>query len=111
MILIALLTGVLGVAGSLALRRNTARARSLRNSKGLADERFILLALPGVSLFLLGAGLLGLVLPGIGGALGNVLGVLLAIPCVALMGFGGYLAILGFGSGPAPNWVKPKSDR
>ena len=111
MILIALLAGVLGLAGSLALRRDTARARSLRNSKGLADERFSLLALPGVSLFLLGAGLLGLILPGIGGALGNVLGVLLAIPCVAIIGFGAYLAILGFGSGPAPSWAKPKSDR
>ena len=111
MVLIALVGGVLGLIVSWALRRDTKRARSLRNSKGVADERFVLLLLPGISLFLLGAGLLGVIVPGIGGALGTVGGILLAIPCLAVLGLGIFCAGLGMGSGPVPTWAKPKWDR
>ncbi len=110
MVLISLVAGILGLAVSLAMRRNTARARSLRKSSGLADERFVLLLLPGISMFLLGAGILGLVLPGIGGAFSVPIGVLLAAPGVVLIGFGIFLAGAGLGSGPAPTWAKPRGD-
>ncbi len=108
MILVALVAGVLGLVASWALRRPTKRARRAREAGGIADERMVLLSLPGVSLILLGVGLLGLVVPGIGGFLPVVVGVLLAIPCVAIAGFGIYLSFLGLTRGKIPEWLLPR---
>ena len=98
MIVIALIAGALGVVLSLALRRDTTRARQVVQSGGVLDQRFVYVLLPGFSLLLVGMGGLGLVLPGVGGALGNFLGPLLAALCA--------LVTLA-GSGPAPNWALP----
>lgn len=109
MIVVALITGVLGLVVSWALRRPTTRAKRLRKGEGIADERMILLSLPGVSLILVGVGLAGLVAPGIGGFLGTVLGVLLIVPCLALIALGFYLSVLGMGKSRIPDWVLPKN--
>lgn len=107
MIVIALIAGALGVVLSLALRRDTTRARQVVQSGGVLDQRFVYVLLPGFSLLLVGMGGLGLVLPGVGGALGNFLGPLLAALCALVTLAGIVLAVLGLGSGPAPNWALP----
>ncbi len=108
MIMVALIIGALGLVASWALRRPTARAKSLRKSEGVADERMVLLSLPGFSLIMLGMGLVGIVAPGVGGFLGTFLGIALLIPCAAIAGFGLYLSILGLGKARIPQWLEPK---
>lgn len=108
MIVVALIAGAFGLVVSWALRRPTTLAKKLRASQGVADERMILLSLPGVSLILLGAGLAGLIAPGIGGFLGTVLGVALIIPCLAMIILGVYLSVLGLGKSRIPDWLLPR---
>ncbi len=108
MIMVALIVGVLGLIASWALRRPTARAKNLRKSEGVADERMVLLSLPGISLIMLGMGLGGLIAPGVGGFMGTFLGVLLLIPCIAIVVFGLYLSFLGLGKSPIPQWLEPR---
>lgn len=107
-IIIALVSGVLGLILSLALRRDTERAHKLRDTGGIVDERFALLSIPGFSLILLGAGLLGLLVPGVGGWLGNFVGPVLMIVCGAVIVAGLYMSILGMGKGKIPEALKPK---
>lgn len=109
MIVVALIAGALGLVVSWALRRPTARAKRLRSKEGIADERMILLSLPGVSLLLFGSGLAGLIAPGIGGFLGVPLGILLIIPCLAMIILGIYLSVLGLGKSRIPGWLLPRT--
>lgn len=107
-IIIAFVSGLLGLFASLALRRDTDAAAKLRNSTGLVDERFALLSLPGFSLILLGAGAFGLVAPGMGGWLGPVFGPVLAGLAIAIAMLGVYLSVLGMGKKPIPDFAKPR---
>lgn len=107
MIIFALVSGLLGLGASLALRRDTDRARNLRETGGIVDERFALLSLPGFSLMLLGVGVLGLVVPGIDGFLGTFWGYLLAFLAAAIALFGLYMSILGLGKRPIPLFLQP----
>lgn len=111
MIVIALVGGILGLIASWALRRDTQKAQELRRSEGIADERMILLSLPGFSLILLGIALFGLIAPGIGGFLGNFFGIVLALLCAGIALFGLYLSVLGLTHLPIPPWLLPKSER
>ncbi len=79
----------------------------MRTSGGILDDRFVFMMLPGFSLLLLFSGLLGLIMPGVGGALGYF-GYLLAAACVAGLIFGVYLTFAGLGSSPVPEWALPK---
>lgn len=80
----------------------------MRSKEGVADERMILLSLPGVSLILFGTGLAGLIAPGIGGFLGTTLGILLIIPCLAMIFLGVYMSVLGLGKSRIPDWLLPR---
>ncbi len=77
-------------------------------SDGLVDEKFVFMSLPGFSLLLLGAGGLGLVVPGIGGAFGSVLGPVLAILCGAVAVFGFVLSVWGLFATTTPQWTLPR---
>lgn len=108
MIVIALVAGALGIVLSLALRRDTSRVRQIINGGGIVDQRFAYVLVPGFSLLLLGMGGLGVVLPGVGGALGYFLGPLLAALCGIVALGGAVLSVFGLGSGPAPDWALPR---
>ena len=107
-IIIALVSGVLGLILSFALRRDTERAHKFRTTGGFVDERFVLLSLPGFSMMLVGAGFLGLLAPGVGGWLGNVVGWALMVACGAVVVAGLYLSVLGMGKGKIPEALKPE---
>ncbi len=107
-ILLALVSGLLGLFISLALRRDTKRARDIREGGGLVDESFVLLSLPGFSLILLAAGVFGFLSPGIGGWLGDFWGYLV-LGLLALVALGGFwLSALGLLGRPVPSWLAPK---
>ncbi len=106
-ILIALVAGALGLVVSLALRRNTKRARSWEKTQGIADQQFVFALLPGVSLVLLGMGGLGLVLPGLGTALNPVLGPTLAVIAGTVALAGVVLSFYGLFVKNLPQWLLP----
>lgn len=109
MIIFALVGGALGLIVSLALRRDTARARSLRTPGAFLDERFVFLSLPSFSFLLLGFGLLGLSTPLLGGgAAATLLGVVLGAGggALALLGIAG--SVWGLFSQTIPPFAFPK---
>lgn len=107
MIIVALTTGFLGLVISLALRRDTGKKRPWQEGQGLADEQFVFASLPGISLLLLGMGALGLIVPGVGGALGSVVGPLLAVLAAAVVLVGLVLSFYGMFARQLPAWLIP----
>lgn len=109
MIVIAFVGGLLGAAISLALRRDTERARALRKPGSFTDDKFAFLSLPSFSLLLLGFGVIGLAGPLFGGSASST------IVAVTLMAAGALAAAVGaagslwglFGSN-VPQFALPK---
>ncbi len=107
MIVIALSAGLLGLILSLALRRDTGKKRFWQENQGVADARFVFASLPGVSLLLLGMGALGLIVPGVGGALGSFVGPPLAVLAAAVVLAGLVLSFYGMFARQLPDWLLP----
>lgn len=108
MIIIALAAGIIGTVISLALRRNTTRARSWETAGGLMDERFVYLTLPGFSLLMLGVGAVGLVQPLTGGeGFSGIIGMILlaVVGAVALAGL--VISVWGLFASSTPHWALP----
>lgn len=104
MIVIALISGVLVAVVSLALRRDTARARGLRSSGGLVDDRFVFLSLPGFAMLLLGFGALGLAMP-----LGDsIVAVLLRALAAGVAIIGGAASLWGLFARSVPRFARPR---
>lgn len=103
MVFVALTVGLLAGGASLWLRADTPSSRWWEHSRGIVDERFAFATLPGLSLLLLGVGVLALA----GLALQGVMFWVVALcgTVVALAGL--VLTLLGFGRGALPEWLLP----
>ncbi len=108
MIIVALSAGLLGLILSLALRRDTGKKRFWQETQGVADQQFVFASLPGVSLLLLGMGALGLIVPGVGAALGDFVGPLLAVLAAAVVLAGLILSFYGMFARQLPGWLIPE---
>ena len=109
MIILALASGLLGLAASVFLRRSN---RSGSGRGGVADDRFVYLSLPGFSLFLLGAGGLGLLLPAASaGGRVHLLILLGIVVAAASLLIGAVLSLWGLFAKSVPKWALPRSQR
>lgn len=104
MVYVALVVGVLAGVGSLWLRVDSPASRWWEHSEGIVDERFAFATLPGLSLLLLGVGVLALA--GLAGQ-GVLLWVVAALGAVTTLA-GVVLTVLGFGGGHLPDRLLPR---
>lgn len=103
MVYVALVVGVLAGLGSLWLRRDSPSSRWWEHTRGIVDERFAFATLPGLSLLLLGVGVVALA-----GLVGQGILVWLVAACGGLLALAGLaLTFLGFGRGALPDWLLP----
>lgn len=88
----------------LVARRDNARGRALRSYRVFADNRFVFLSLPGLTLLLFGFGFMGMARPVGGTSMGMVLAVLAGICTV----FGLVFSFWGIFGKTLPRFAQPR---
>ncbi|MDO5048642.1 MAG: hypothetical protein Q4D87_02000 [Actinomycetaceae bacterium] len=105
MFILAFLLGVVALAGTLWLRRDTPSSRSWETQQGLIDERFAFVFLPSFTVLLFGLGIIGI--SGLFEDFTIPVIILFAVG-VILTGIGTLGSIIGLFSKRYPLWLLPQ---
>lgn len=104
MILIALVAGFVTLNLWMIARRDNPRGRKLRSYRVFADDRFVFLSLPGLTLLLFGFGFMGMARPIAGTSLGMTLAVVAGIATI----FGFAFSLWGMFGKNIPRFAQPR---